>query len=180
MNSRRRVSPSTNVRAPLILSFVHLNERDRYLSNVAALQQPNRYRWASTERPKFTGSDSFSGLVSWDEHKTGFQLMKRSSLLASLFALAMATPALAFDYSIPSGLSPDVMKNITKDITDLNHDLKDIRTDRAALEALKDAGKGDSTLADKYRVDIAKDRLDIHNDFKDLKHDGVTITKNKH
>ena len=105
--------------------------------------------------------------------------MNKSVLLASLFAFAIATPALAFDYSIPSGLSPDVMKNINKDIVDLNKDLKDIRTDRAALDALKDAGKGNSTLADKYRVDIAKDRLDIHNDFKDLKHDGVTITRTK-
>ncbi|HLJ00942.1 MAG TPA: hypothetical protein VKT76_14600 [Bradyrhizobium sp.] len=108
--------------------------------------------------------------------KLGSQHMKKSALFASLVAVAMATPALAFDYSIPSGISPKVLNDITKDINDLNRDLKDIRADRAALDALKDAGKGNSALADKYRIDIAKDRLDIHNDFKDLRHDGVTIT----
>jgi len=99
--------------------------------------------------------------------------MNKCAVFASLVAFAIATPAAAEDWSAPT----IDWKDVKHDLKDLHSDIKDLRNDRAKLDALNDAGKGDSHWAEALRADIAKDKIDIHNDIKDLRHD---ISKGKH
>ena len=100
--------------------------------------------------------------------------MNKLTLCASLFAFAIATPALAEDWGT---VSKDISKDISQ-LKDLRADFKDLHADR---EALSEAIKTNNIPAAKTDVaDIIKERIDIHNDIKTLKSEGVTIPKGKH
>lgn len=102
--------------------------------------------------------------------------MKKFALLAPLFALTIATPALAEDWSAPH-LN---WKDVSSDLKDLHADVKDLRADRARLyEGLK-AGTLSQAQVKSDLADIRRDKIEIHNDIKDLRHDGVVLVKGKH
>ncbi len=97
--------------------------------------------------------------------------MKKCLLLAPLVAVAIVTPALAGDWSVPTV----DWKDVKADLKDLHSDIRDLRADQKLLSEMTKSTPMD--VRNDLLADIRKDKQDIHNDIKDLKHD---FSKGKH